>query len=185
MRYWWANQSSRATYRQEIAGGYLWSPRHRSDGSRNPFYDNLRLAQPGDMVFAFHASAVRAVGIIVEAAIESPSPEILPPPKDGERSQNPDIPGWLLNIAWLELKEPFRPARHMAVIEPLLPSAHSPLSPAGRGLQGGRLLELRQHLAIPLLQLVGGRNPDKLIRPPSRPGQMRFQFDAPDEGTGL
>ena len=44
-------------------------------------------------------------------------------------------------------------------------------------IQGGRLLELRQHLALPLLQLVGGRNPDKLIRPAWRPSQMKFKFD--------
>ncbi len=176
MRYWWANQNQN-TYRAEVAGGYLWSPRHRSDGSRNPFYDNLRLAQPGDMVFAFHESAIRAVGIVVEAATEAPNPEILPPPKKGEKAPDPDTPGWLLNIAWLELREPFFPARHMAVLEPLLPSTHSPLPPAGRGIQGGRLLELRQHLALPLLQLVGGRNPDKLIRPAWRPSQMKFKFD--------
>ncbi len=176
MRYWWANQNQN-TYRAEVAGGYLWSPRHRSDGSRNPFYDNLRLAQPGDMVFAFHESAIRAVGIVVESAIEAANPEITPPPKDGEKTSDPATPGWLLNIAWLELKEPFFPSRHMAVLEPLLPSAHSPLTPAGRGIQGGRLLELRQHLAIPLLQLVSGRNPDKLIRPAWRPSQMKFQFD--------
>ncbi len=176
MRYWWANQNQN-TYRAEVAGGYLWSPRHRSDGSRNPFYDNLRLAQAGDMVFAFHESAIRAVGIVVEAATEAPNPEILPPPKKGEKAPDPDTPGWLLNIAWLELREPFFPARHMAVIEPLLPSAHSPLTPTGRGIQGGRLLELRQHLAIPLLQLVSGRNPDKLIRPAWRPSQLKFKFD--------
>ncbi len=176
MRYWWANQNQN-NYRTEVAGGYLWSPRHRADGSRNPFYDNLRLAQPGDIVFAFHDSAIRAVGIVIEAAIEAANPEIQAPPKDGEKAANPATPGWLLNIAWLELKEPFAPARHMAVLEPLLPSAHSPLTASGRGLQGGRLLELRQHLAIPLLQLVGGRNPDKLTGPTWRPSQMKFKFD--------
>lgn len=175
MRYWWANQNQN-TYRAEISGGYLWSPRHRADGSRNPFYDNLRLAQEGDMVFAFHDSAIRAVGTILESAIESNCPEMLSPPKEGEKGLDPDTPGWLLNIAWLELKEAFYPAKHMAVIEPLLPSAHSPLSPSGRGLQGGRLLELRRHLAIPLLQLVSGRNPDKLIKTVVKPDQLKFQF---------
>lgn len=176
MRYWWANQNQN-TYRTETAGGYLWSPCHRSNGARNPFYDNVRLAQPGDMVFAFHESAIRAIGIIMESAIESKYPEMLPPPKDGEKAFDPDTPGWLLNIAWLELKAPFFPAQHMTVLEPLLPDAHSPLTPAGRGLQGGRLLELQQHLAIPLLQLVSGRNPDKLLKSTWKPSQMKFQFD--------
>lgn len=176
MRYWWANQNQN-TYSAELAGGYLWSPRHRSNGTRNPFYDNLRLAQAGDMVFAFHESAIRAIGIVLESATEAPYPEMLPPPKEGEKSLDPDIPGWLLNIAWIELKNPFYPAKHMPVIEPLLPSAHSPLTPTGRGLQGGRLLELQQHLAIPLLQLVSGRNPDKLIKSALKPSQMKFNFE--------
>ena len=176
MRYWWANQNQN-TYRTELAGGYLWSPRHRADGSRNPFYDNLRLAQPGDMVFAFHESAIRAVGIVIEAAIEAANPEVLPPPKTDEKATDPDAPGWLLNIAWLELLNPFFPAQNMAILEPLLPAAHSPLTPTGRGLQGGRLLELRTTLALPLLQLVSGRNPDKLIRQSWRPSQLKFQFE--------
>jgi putative restriction endonuclease len=37
MRYWWVNQNQ--TFRQEIAGGYLWSPKRKADGARNPFYD--------------------------------------------------------------------------------------------------------------------------------------------------
>jgi hypothetical protein len=65
----------------------------------------------------------------------------------------------------------------MAILEPLLPSAHSPLTPNGRGLQGGRLLELRTTLALPLLQLVSGRNPDKLVRQSWRPSQLKFHFE--------
>ncbi len=35
MRYWWVNQNQ--TYRQEQAGGYLWSPKRNSNAARNPF----------------------------------------------------------------------------------------------------------------------------------------------------
>ena len=34
MRYWWVNQNQ--TFRQEISGGYLWSPKRNSNGARNP-----------------------------------------------------------------------------------------------------------------------------------------------------
>ena len=37
MRYWWVNQNQ--TYRQEVEGGYLWSPKRSASGSRNPFYE--------------------------------------------------------------------------------------------------------------------------------------------------
>ncbi len=35
MRYWWVNQNQ--TYEHEVHGGYLWSPKRNSNGSRNPF----------------------------------------------------------------------------------------------------------------------------------------------------
>jgi hypothetical protein len=48
MRYWWVNQNQ--TYRQEIAGGYLWSPKRNANGVRNPFHEFMREASPGDPV---------------------------------------------------------------------------------------------------------------------------------------
>jgi putative restriction endonuclease len=35
MRYWWVNQNK--TFRHEIAGGYLWSPKRNANTGRNPF----------------------------------------------------------------------------------------------------------------------------------------------------
>ena len=40
MRYWWVNQNQ--TYRQEIDGGYLWSPKRKANQQRNPFYEFMR-----------------------------------------------------------------------------------------------------------------------------------------------
>jgi putative restriction endonuclease len=40
MRHWWVNQNQ--TFRQETAGGYLWSPKRNSNGGRNPFYESMR-----------------------------------------------------------------------------------------------------------------------------------------------
>ena len=39
MRTWWVNQNQ--TYRQEIKGGYLWSPKRRAEGARNHFYETI------------------------------------------------------------------------------------------------------------------------------------------------
>jgi putative restriction endonuclease len=38
MRYWWVNQNQ--TYRHEVQGGYLWSPKRNANGARNPFYES-------------------------------------------------------------------------------------------------------------------------------------------------
>src|SRR6202048_3935774 len=51
MRYWWVNQNQ--TYRHEIQGGYLWSPKRNANGARNPFYESMREVAPGDLIFSF------------------------------------------------------------------------------------------------------------------------------------
>jgi hypothetical protein len=61
MRYWWVNQNQ--TFRQEIDGGYLWSPKRNKNGNRNPFYEFMREVAPGDIVFSFCDTRVAALGI--------------------------------------------------------------------------------------------------------------------------
>ncbi len=51
MRFWWVNQNQ--TYRHEIQGGYLWSPKKNANGARNPFYESMREVSPGDLIFSF------------------------------------------------------------------------------------------------------------------------------------
>lgn len=51
MRYWWVNQNQ--TFRHEIAGGYLWSPKRNKGNRLNPFYETMREVAPGDVVFSF------------------------------------------------------------------------------------------------------------------------------------
>jgi putative restriction endonuclease len=61
MRYWWVNQNQ--TSRQEIEGGYLWSPERNANGARNPFYESMREVAPGDLVFSFVDTRIAAIGI--------------------------------------------------------------------------------------------------------------------------
>ena len=60
MRYWWANQNQ--TFRQESEGGYLWSPKRRSNNSVNPYYETMREVAPGDLVLSFQGTYIRCVG---------------------------------------------------------------------------------------------------------------------------
>ncbi len=59
MRYWWVNQNQ--TYRHEVAGGYLWSPKRNKGDRLNPFYETMREVAPGDIEFSviFRRHAVR------------------------------------------------------------------------------------------------------------------------------
>jgi|TARA_B110000503_G_scaffold130336_1_gene203613 putative restriction endonuclease len=53
MRHWWVNQKQ--TFRQELAGGFMWSPKMNADGGNNPYYDFMTEVVPGDVVFS-HAN---------------------------------------------------------------------------------------------------------------------------------
>jgi len=55
IRFWWVNQNQ--TYKQEISGGYLWSPKRNSRGGRNPFYEFMREVSPGDILFSFNVGS--------------------------------------------------------------------------------------------------------------------------------
>src|ERR1035437_5945121 len=72
MRYWWVNQNQ--TFRQETAGGYLWSPKRNANGARNPFYETMREVSPGDMVFSFVDTVIAAIGVAQSYCWESPKP---------------------------------------------------------------------------------------------------------------
>jgi hypothetical protein len=62
VRYWWVNQNQ--TFRQEIEGGYLWSPKRNKNGRRNPFYEFMREVAPGDIVFSFCDTRIAALGVV-------------------------------------------------------------------------------------------------------------------------
>ena len=69
MRYWWVNQNQ--TYDFEVNEGYLWSPKANKNGARNHSYDQMKNAGPGDTVFSFSGTYIKAVGIVTARAISS------------------------------------------------------------------------------------------------------------------
>ena len=70
MNYWWVNQNQ--TYKHEVFGGYMWSPKTTKNGRRNEFYDNMTKTSIGDSVFSFKDTFIKAVGIVVGNAITAP-----------------------------------------------------------------------------------------------------------------
>jgi hypothetical protein len=63
MRYWWVNQNQ--TYRAEVRGNFMWSPRRNANGVRNQFYENMRAVRPGDVVFSFCDTRIKAIGLVI------------------------------------------------------------------------------------------------------------------------
>lgn len=149
MRYWWVNQNQ--TYKSEVPGGYLWSPKVKSNGQRSRSYDNMREVRPGDLVFCFADTYIKAVGTVTAQATTAPKPTEFGSVGD----QWTDV-GWYVEAAFEELGTgAFRPKDHMETLGPLLPPSYSPLQPNGNGNQWLYLAELEEPLALALGRLIG------------------------------
>jgi hypothetical protein len=148
MRYWWVNQNQ--TFRQEIEGGYLWSPKRNKNGHRNPFYEFMRGVAPGDVVFSFCDTRIAALGIVSGYCRESPKPE-----EFGTAGTNWSQIGWRVGVLWRRLTNAIRPKDHIAKLRPDLPNRYAPLTPAGNGLQSVYLTEITASLASTLFGLIG------------------------------
>jgi hypothetical protein len=145
VRYWWVNQNQ--TYRFEVPGGFLWSPKTRADGARNYFYDTMTEVQPGDLVFSYSGSLIRAVGVAQRTAYSAPKPDF---ESAGENWSNV---GWYLETEFSELSSPIRPKDFIDEIRPHITAKYSPLRENGDGKQNLYLTEITKGLAELLLTL--------------------------------
>jgi hypothetical protein len=148
MAYWWVNQNQ--TYRHEIQGGYLWSPKRNANGARNPFYESMREVAPGDLIFSFVETRILSVGVAQSYCWESPKPE-----EFGNAGQNWENIGWKVKVSFTEQANKVRPKDHIEVLRPLLPDRYSPLQPSGNGIQSVYLTEVPPRLAEVLMGLIG------------------------------
>jgi putative restriction endonuclease len=148
MRYWWVNQNQ--TYRHEVLGGYLWSPKLKKDGRANPFYEFMREVAPGDIIFSFCDTAIKAIGVATLHAYEAPKPA-----EFGKVGMNWELIGWRVDVRFTELRGPIRPIDHIERLRPYLPSKYSPLTLQGRGQQSVYLTAVSELLAYQLIDLIG------------------------------
>ena len=154
MRFWWVNQNQ--TYNFEVPGGFLWSPKTKADGGRNYFYTTMQEVLPGDLVFSFCDTFIKAVGIVQRPAITAPKPNFR------SAGSNWSDEGWYVEVEFAELENPIRPRDYMNQIRPLLADKYAPLQENGNGLQGiylteisvafGELLILLTGVDVPLIQ---------------------------------
>ena len=138
------------TYRHEITGGYLWSPKRNANGARNPFYESMREVAPGDLIFSFMDTRILAVGIAQSYCWESPKPL-----EFGKSGENWEGIGWRVKVHFTELANKVRPKDHIDILRPLLPDKYSPLQPNGNGLQSVYLTDVPTTLAELLIGLIG------------------------------
>jgi putative restriction endonuclease len=172
MRYWWVNQNQ--THRQEIQGGYLWSPKRSQGDRRNPFYESMREVSPGDLVFSFFDTLIYGIGIAVSNCYESPRPE-----EFGTAGMNWERIGWKIRINFIEMRHKVRPKDHMGVLSAVLPGKYSPLQASGNGNQGIYLTELSAQLAQTLIGLIGGQA-QELVATAQQPALRRPAAETAD-----
>ena len=147
-RYWWVNQNQ--TFRQEIDGGYMWSPKRKSNGHRNAFYEFMREVAPGDIVFSFKDTFIQAVGVATDFCFEAPKPD-----EFGAAGSNWSHIGWKVPVRWNLLLNKIKPSEHMDRIGPHLPTKYAPLRANGHGLQAVYLASVPEPLAMTLATLIG------------------------------
>jgi hypothetical protein len=145
VRYWWVNQNQ--TYEFEVPGGFLWSPKTRADGGRNYFYETMEKVRPGDLVFSFCDTYIKAIGVVQRPAVTAPKPNFR------TAGSNWSDEGWYVEVEFAELKNPIKPKDFMDQIRPLLAEKYAPLQSNGNGLQGIYLTEISSNFGELLVLL--------------------------------
>lgn len=148
MRYWWVNQNQ--TYRHEVTGGYLWSPKTNKNKAKNPFYETMREVAPGDVIFSFKDTRIQAIGVAESYCWECPKPV-----EFGTAGSYWENVGWKVKVKFTPLQNKVRPKDHIAILRPLLPAKYSPLQHTGDGLQSVYLASVNDDLAAMLQYLIG------------------------------
>jgi hypothetical protein len=148
VRYFWVNQNQ--TFKQEVQGGYLWSPKRNSNGHHNPFYEFMREVSPGDIVLSFYEAKIAALGIITSYCRENPKPA-----EFNNVGLNWSAIGWKVNVRFVELENKIRPKEYIDRLKRHLGLRYAPLTRDGNGLQGIYLTELSEAFAQDLFRLIG------------------------------
>lgn len=147
MRYWWVNQNQ--TYKHEMQGGFLWSPKRRKDGARNPFYDTMTEVSAGDLVLSFCDTRIKAIGIAQGAAETASRPDF---GSVGEQWSNE---GWLVPVEFTPTPNPVRPKDFIEELLSHMPTKYAPLQINGDGKQSVYLAEVSDGFVAVILAKMG------------------------------
>lgn len=155
MNFWWVNH--RQTARQEIAGGYLWSPKRMRHGGRSQYYEFMRETRPGDIVVSFANAKISHYGVVTDFPISAPKPD-----EFGSKGENWSNDGWHVPVFWTVVGQPFRPKEHIERLNPHLPDRYAPIQGNGNGNQTAYLTKIDQGLINELMSL-GAFDPKEAV----------------------
>lgn len=145
--FWWVNQNQ--TYQAEVSGRFLWSPKRRADGVRHQSYEFMREVMPGDIIFSFCKTRIRAIGVARGMAESCTKPDF------GDSGKSWSEEGWLVDVEFAEFDHPIRPKDVIDRIRSYLPEKYSPLQLSGNGMQSIYLAKVPRPMAAALIALIG------------------------------
>ena len=167
-QYWWVSQNQ--TYKQEVPGNFMWSPKTNSRVGRVPSYDFMEDMRVGDVVFSFADTFIKAIGVVTSPAQSSVKPDF------GSAGSNWSNDGWLVDVAFQELgMAQFKPKDHMDLLSSTLPDVLSPIRPDGAGNQI-YLAKISKEMADILIALSKGVG-DSIVDELSQ----NLEFELPEE----
>ena len=149
MRYWWVNQNQ--TFKHEVAGGFLWSPKTTKSGARNQFYENMKLVRAGDPVFSFCDTYIKAVGTAQGPAQSATKPEF------GAVGDQWSDEGWFVPVEFERAQQPVKPKEFIDELLPHMSAKYAPLQTNGNGNQVVYLAEISEGFAQVLYDKLGAR----------------------------
>ena len=120
IKYWWVNQNK--TYREEIEGGYMWSPKKAKGNRIQQAYENMKFANVGDIVFSYNRKSINHVGVVTRRAYSKYKPT------EFDNSNNSwDNEGWMVDVDYTPCTQKISPKMHYNEIKDLLPNKYSPI----------------------------------------------------------
>ena len=138
MRYWWVNQNQ--TFKHEVQGGFLWSPKRSKGDRRNPFYDTMIEVRAGDLVLSFCDTQIKAVGVAQGSAESATKPAF------GNVGNQWDNEGWLVLVEFTEVESPVRPKDIIDDLRPHMSAKHAPCRLMEMATRGSIWLRSRRRL---------------------------------------
>ncbi|MCU4423200.1 HNH endonuclease [Acinetobacter sp. WU_MDCI_Abxb74] len=143
-KFFWVNHKQ--SYKDEISGSYVWSPKREVNGAFNQTYENLTYVQPGDIVFSFAFGVIQAVGYATSSCYEASNPYV--------NAANWSGIGWKVDINFSYCSQKFRAKDCFEEFRNLLPLKNSPINILGNGNQKCYLAEISIELAKYLIDQV-------------------------------
>lgn len=94
---WWICQGT--MFDAERRGGYVFAPLESADGKVLQHHANLALMTPGQVLLHYSRGALRAIGEVIEAPVETTRPDVMPGEDAGTR-------GNLVRVRYKDLSSP-------------------------------------------------------------------------------